>query len=115
MKSAQQSRGVLRRPDRVHGRALEVLGHAIEYVVDSRLKSDECLSAETQAAVMLMSARSREVFAECPEVIGLATRFTRWFGWPFASVHASAPSVRSAPTKNATLALDHVVLPMTHR
>jgi hypothetical protein len=46
------------------GRALEALGHAIEYLVDSRMFA-EWESPSDAVAVRMLMACSRDVFAEC--------------------------------------------------
>jgi len=49
------------------GRALEMLGHAIEYLVDSRLASaDEFCSPAAQEAIQLLSRANREVYLTAP-------------------------------------------------
>lgn len=61
---------IRRRPTPQQGRSLEMLGHAIEYLVDSDLSSGRNGSdpAAAEAARILMRL-SREVFSECPEVV----------------------------------------------
>ena len=62
-----------RRPNKPQGRALEILGHAIEYLVDQQRHRDS--DAESQSfpseadapAIQILMRLSREVFAECPE------------------------------------------------
>lgn len=49
------------------GKALETLGHAIEYLVDSRLFDQWQSPADAEAVHMLMGC-SRAVFADCDEV-----------------------------------------------
>jgi hypothetical protein len=58
-----------RRGSAAQGRALESLGHAVEYLVDSRmfLLDGNNLAAEGEAVQILMQL-SRQVFAECPVV-----------------------------------------------
>jgi hypothetical protein len=56
-----------RRSSPQQGRALEALGHAIEYLVDARL-NDLNDSPGDAAAIHLLMVCSRAVFAEC-EVI----------------------------------------------
>ncbi|MGI4758017.1 MAG: hypothetical protein ACRYGF_14340 [Janthinobacterium lividum] len=56
-----------RRTSPEQGRALETLGHAIEYLVDSRL-FDQWESPSDAEAVHLLMACSRSVFADCEEV-----------------------------------------------
>ncbi len=58
---------VRRRTNVQQGRALEVLGHAIEYLVDSRL-DDRWHSAVDASAVHLLMACSRAVFEDCEEL-----------------------------------------------
>ena len=67
-----------RRPSRLQGRSLEILGHAIEYLVDSQLYLNPGVSpqAEVEARQILMRL-SREVFAECPEIIPLRLKLKR--------------------------------------
>jgi hypothetical protein len=48
--------------------ALEILGHAIEYLVDSRLY-DEWETPADAAAVHLLMTCSRAVFADCEPVL----------------------------------------------
>jgi hypothetical protein len=59
----------LRRPTATQGRAIEILGHAMEYLVDSRLASaDEFCSPAAQEAIQLLSRANREVYLAAPEV-----------------------------------------------
>ena len=68
-----------RRASPSQGRALEALGHAVEYLVDSRLFTlDEAAAASDAAAAQLLMRLSRAVFAECPEVITLQRRLRLW-------------------------------------
>src|SRR5271154_3451289 len=68
-----------RRPSPVQGRALEILGHAIEYLVDSRLAGSVELSRpEVGEAILLLSRANREIFAECPEIVSVGVRVRRW-------------------------------------
>jgi hypothetical protein len=51
------------------GHALEILGHAVEYLTDEFVYEDHALSArnaQLQAVQMLM-ALNRQVYFECPE------------------------------------------------
>ena len=67
----------LRHIDRKAGQGLEVLGHAIEYLMDEylqgggKLKMDD---AELEAVELLM-ARNREIYISCPVVPTLRERF----------------------------------------
>jgi hypothetical protein len=59
------------------GHALEILGHAIEYLTDEFVHSGTPFSssnAQLQAVQMLM-ARNREVYFECPEIPSLSERW----------------------------------------
>ncbi len=73
---------VRRRGNYEQGRALEMLGHAIEYLADSGLFAEsstvESMQAEAQAVQILMRA-SRAVFEECAEVVPVGERLSRWF------------------------------------
>jgi hypothetical protein len=63
------SRVIRRRPTRSQGHALEKLGHAIEYLVDSRVHRDVGISSPAESvAEQLLMRLSREVFAECEEI-----------------------------------------------
>lgn len=69
----------LRRPTATQGRAIELLGHAIEYLVDSRLASaDEFCSPAAQEAIHLLSRANREVYLAAPEVKSSGGRVMRW-------------------------------------
>jgi hypothetical protein len=52
------------------GKALEKLGHAIEYLTDEFVQSGESFSASNSQleAVQLLMALNRRVYFECPEV-----------------------------------------------
>jgi hypothetical protein len=59
-----------RRIDRESGRALEILGHAIEYLADEYVHHGGQLSGsdgEVQAMQLLMAV-NREIYAACPEI-----------------------------------------------
>jgi hypothetical protein len=61
------------------GRALEMLGHAIEYLADEY--SHQCKSPSAHDgpldAVQLLMRINREIYLECPEVRTFADRW-RW-------------------------------------
>ena len=59
---------IRRRTSPQQGRALEILGHAIEYLVDSRL-FDQWETPADAAAVHLLMERSRAVFSDCAEIV----------------------------------------------
>jgi hypothetical protein len=62
------SQAIQRRPSMDQGHALESLGHAIEYVYDSRVYRN-CgeMSPSDVEAVQILMRLSREVFIECRE------------------------------------------------
>lgn len=73
------SRTVRRRPDMLQGRALESLGHAIEYLIDSRMfEVGQSHTSADAEAVQILSRSSREVFATCPEIVPVHQRFKQW-------------------------------------
>jgi hypothetical protein len=51
------------------GRALEILGHAIEYLTDEFLNQGRTFYAKDEQleAVLLLMALNRQVYYECPE------------------------------------------------
>jgi hypothetical protein len=58
------------------GHALEILGHAIEYLTDELVHSGASFSSGISQleAVQLLMARNREVYFECPEILSLGER-----------------------------------------
>jgi len=93
--AAKTIRTIRRRPTLSQGHALETLGHAIEYLVDSGLRANRSqasakaeteIEAETEAktdteAQQIMMRLSREVFAGCREVApasGLRSCLQSW-------------------------------------
>lgn len=67
------TRVLRRQPSPSQGRALETLGHAIEYLIDMRMRRDSGASAlADMEAEQLMMRLNREVFAECTEVAPVA-------------------------------------------
>ncbi len=77
--ATKQRTMIRRRPTLQQGRALELLGHAVEYLVDSRLYLGES-DASDQLAVQTLMRLNREVFAECAEVAPKG-RLRQWLGW----------------------------------
>jgi hypothetical protein len=76
--SATAARPVRRRGSLQQGRALESLGHAVEYLVDSRMfLIDQTNPKADQEALGILMRLSREVFMECPEVVTLWTKVER--------------------------------------
>jgi hypothetical protein len=59
------------------GRALEILGHAIEYLSDEYVQAGGSLSAHDGQveAVQLLMAANRQIYFACPEVPTLAERW----------------------------------------
>jgi hypothetical protein len=66
-----------RRIDPRAGRALEKLGHAIEYLTDEFVHEGGSLSAKDPQleAVQLLMTANRKVYFECPEVPTFAERW----------------------------------------
>jgi hypothetical protein len=73
---AQPMRPTRRRIDRQAGQALEILGHAIEYLTDEYVHEGGSLSGRDARvqAVQLLMALNRQIYFECPEVKSLAER-----------------------------------------
>jgi hypothetical protein len=74
-----QVSGVRRRSSVQQGRALEILGHAVEYLVDSRMfLIDQPTTRADAEATQILMLLSREVFFECAAVVPLARRLGLW-------------------------------------
>ena len=72
-------RAVRRRGNLEQGRALETLGHAVEYLTDSKLfLTDEAGARQSHEAIQILMRCSRAVFMECPEVVPVRRRISRW-------------------------------------
>ncbi len=72
-------RVVRRKGNLVQGQALETLGHAIEYLIDSRMfLMDQAAAEANREAVAMLMRLSRAVFLECAEVVPLRRRVTLW-------------------------------------
>lgn len=73
-----------RRIDRAHGRALEILGHAIEYLSDEFVHNPRpkswAMSPQLKAINLLMGL-NRAVYFECPEVPTWRERVKGWLPW----------------------------------
>jgi hypothetical protein len=68
-----------RRASQLQGRALEILGHAVEYPVDSRMFMVDQPSTRADAeAIQILMLLSRQVFAECAEVTPPTRRLRHW-------------------------------------
>lgn len=83
----RERKPVRRRTNPQQGRALEVLGHAIEYLVDSRLPEGGVSKAENQALRMLMAC-SRSVFEDGVEVAPVRQRVHAWVQGHLRKRHA---------------------------
>ncbi len=59
------------------GRALEILGHAIEYLTDEYMYSGGTFCAQDPQlqAIQMLMAFNRQIYFECPEVQSLSERF----------------------------------------
>lgn len=59
------------------GHALEILGHAIEYLTDEFIHEGGSFSADSSQlqAVQLLMALNRQIYFECPEVPSFRKRF----------------------------------------
>lgn len=71
--SADRRRSV----DPASGRALEILGHAIEYLTDELGQGDGPALADSPQveAIQLLMAINRQIYFKCPEVKTLGQRF----------------------------------------
>jgi hypothetical protein len=58
------------------GRALEILGHAVDYLTDEFMESGGALAASNPEleAVQLLMALNRQVYFECPEMPSFGER-----------------------------------------
>jgi hypothetical protein len=58
------------------GRALEILGHAIEYLTDEFVQDDRAFTVKSEQlqAVQMLMALNRQVYFECPEIPTFAER-----------------------------------------
>lgn len=75
------------------GRAIEILGHAIEYLADEFAL--DCMENESEAwiagthrgshpqlqAIELLKARNREIYLSCPVIPSIAERLRAWLRW----------------------------------
>ena len=82
--SAERARLVRRRPTREQGQGLEVLGHALEYLVDTRMFVYREPNTKADAeAIHILSRCSRELFATCAEVVPMRRRVKTWLAKTF--------------------------------
>jgi hypothetical protein len=72
-------RVIRRRPSQAQGQALEKLGRAIEYLVDSRMALiDEPTTRADAEALDILMRLSRGVFSECEEIVPVRQRLKSW-------------------------------------
>jgi hypothetical protein len=80
-----------RQISREAGRAIEMLGHAIEYLADEFAL--DCMSGDARkhrgthpqiAAIELLMARNREIYLSCPEIPSMGERLSSWLRHRFA-------------------------------
>lgn len=69
---------IARRPTPQQGIALEILGHAIEYLVDTNFYHQRSEVPCVKEAIAILKQSNREVFAEAPEVVPAGTRAVHW-------------------------------------
>jgi hypothetical protein len=69
-----------RRIDREAGRALEILGHAIEYLADEYAHARGSANADDPQvmAMQILMARNREIYFACPAEPTLRERLRAW-------------------------------------
>jgi hypothetical protein len=78
---ARRPKPYRRRPTQQQGQALEILGHAIEYLIDSRpFLPAEMGGADYKEALEILKLRSLMIFAECAAVVSSIERFKYWLG-----------------------------------
>lgn len=80
---------VRRRPTPEQGRSLEILAHAIEYLVDSDLRDGTrsgCVPVPEAARILMRL--NRAVFAECREIVPLRVRLRQRFARLFERKHS---------------------------
>ena len=87
----------VRRPTQEQGMALEILGHAIEYLADSNFYHQRADLPDIREAIALLKQGSREVFAAAPEVLPSGTRAVRWMRSRLRAPGAAAAHRRAAP------------------
>ena len=70
---------IRRHPTMQQGKALLCLGHAIEYLVDSRMhRTDEAQARNDVEASQILMGLNRQVFAECREIIPAGHAIRLW-------------------------------------
>ena len=66
------------------GRALEILGHAIEYLADEYVHGGKTFSASDPEvkAMQILMAINRQIYFECPLVPTFGERLRAWLRFP---------------------------------
>lgn len=85
------------------GRALELLGHAIEYLIDEYIHQAKRLSSTDPevAAILLLMACNREVYYACPVLPTIRERLRSFFGIPALRGPSNQnPAQRSSAAQN---------------
>ncbi len=67
-----------RRPTPQGGIAIEILGHAIEYLVDTNFYHQRSNLPAVKEAIVILKQSSRDVFADAPVVLPTSSRAVRW-------------------------------------
>lgn len=72
---ARNSAFIWRQPSKRQGKALEILGHAVEYLMDSHVLF-ECGGGDREdiEAIQLLMQLNLEIFEECPEIVPFKQR-----------------------------------------
>ena len=89
---------ITRRPTVQQGFALEILGHGIEYLVDTNFYDQRSDVPAVKDAIAILKQSNREVFAESPEVLPAGARAMRWL-----RSHRSTPALTSKTTAHLVL------------
>ena len=87
----RRSKARRRRISQDDGRALEILGHAIDYLSDEFIHRGGSLAARDPhvQAVQLLMKLNREIYLSCPEAPSLADRFRTLLRRTMASAGSS--------------------------
>jgi phosphoribosyl 1,2-cyclic phosphodiesterase len=79
---------IRRRPTLQQGRSLETLGHAIEYLIDSQVYDETLAWSKNHAdATQILMRLSREVFAECRQIVPMRERLRLRLEHLLAALH----------------------------
>ena len=87
-RSADRQRG---RPGASQGRALQTLGHAIEYLVGSQPALNSASSQEDREAGRILRRLSHEVFTDFREAVPVARGLRHWLRKLLTAPHAEYP------------------------